>query len=97
MAIQVVCRSCESTYNLKEEYAGRKVRCPKCQGVLEVPEAESRDEAYPSDDGLHPAFERDTRIDAMPLKKLSPLAEYRAKGWSIGGYVKMLKPFGRLN
>ena len=31
------CPSCGTTLNASDQYAGRKVRCPKCQGVLTVP------------------------------------------------------------
>ena len=31
------CPSCANELNVSDQYAGRKVRCPKCQGVLAVP------------------------------------------------------------
>ncbi len=58
MPIDVTCAACESSFSLKDELAGRKVRCSKCQAVIEVPDA---DEDLPEFDtpGLHPAFHRD--------------------------------------
>ena len=33
------CPSCGKTLNVGDQYAGKKVRCPACQGVLVVPQA----------------------------------------------------------
>ncbi|WP_165229252.1 hypothetical protein [Aquisphaera insulae] len=62
MPISLVCSTCGRSYQLKEEYAGRKVRCPGCQEVQLVPAvtpAEGFEESWETDDGLHPAFNRD--------------------------------------
>ncbi len=37
MTIQVTCDSCFMNYQLKDELAGRKVRCKQCQEIIEVP------------------------------------------------------------
>jgi Zn-dependent protease with chaperone function len=39
MPIHFTCTSCGTEYDLKEEYAGKKVRCKTCQATLVVPEA----------------------------------------------------------
>ena len=31
------CTACPATFSLKEEYAGRKIKCPKCDTALRVP------------------------------------------------------------
>ncbi len=36
MSIQVICE-CGKSYKLKDETAGKKVRCPNCQAVIRVP------------------------------------------------------------
>ena len=38
MAITLTCTGCGKSYQLKNEMAGRKVRCPGCQSVQVVPE-----------------------------------------------------------
>jgi hypothetical protein len=43
MAIAVSCPACEHEVRVKDELAGRKIRCPKCQGAVSVPSpAETR-------------------------------------------------------
>jgi len=37
MPVHIICDQCRATLALKEEYAGRQVRCPKCQHVLTAP------------------------------------------------------------
>jgi LSD1 subclass zinc finger protein len=59
MPIQVVCDTCRSPYTLKDEFAGKKVRCKECQTIIVVPDAVPG-RARPSvDRGYHPAFDRD--------------------------------------
>ena len=38
--IVVTCGKCQSRIKAKPEYAGRKVKCPKCQGPVAIPQAE---------------------------------------------------------
>lgn len=44
MAISVECAACGQTYRLKDEMAGRKIRCKACQTPIEVPLAETEEE-----------------------------------------------------
>ncbi len=37
MMIPVTCPSCQKTLRVREDYAGKKVKCPVCLGVMEVP------------------------------------------------------------
>ena len=37
MAIELTCPACGQTLKLKEEAAGKRGRCPKCQAVITVP------------------------------------------------------------
>ncbi|MEY3176226.1 MAG: hypothetical protein RLZZ436_4140 [Planctomycetota bacterium] len=48
MAIEAICQGCEKQYRLKDEYAGKKIRCPDCRGLIEVP-ADSDDAGFDSD------------------------------------------------
>lgn len=61
MPINVDCSTCGASFNLKDEFAGRKVRCPHCQTVLQVDELDGDEvEITPRAwDDLHPAFQRD--------------------------------------
>ena len=38
MPIEISCDQCQSHYHLKDEHAGKKVRCKKCSEVFGVPE-----------------------------------------------------------
>lgn len=49
MPIQVVC-DCGKKLTVKDELAGRRVRCPGCQEAICVPRAESRDDDWELDD-----------------------------------------------
>ncbi len=40
MPIDATCPTCGRELYLKDELAGRQIRCPQCQGVLSVPEPE---------------------------------------------------------
>lgn len=53
MALTVACE-CGNTYELKDEYAGRLVRCPKCQTVSRADRA-----AYSPNSQADPVFDRD--------------------------------------
>jgi hypothetical protein len=68
MPITLECGGCGQSYQLKDEMAGKKVRCPGCQTVQVVPEADGHalsgydqglKEADASSNGLAHAFNRD--------------------------------------
>src|SRR5215471_4283904 len=40
MSISVTCPNCETTLRVKDEAAGKKVRCKECQKVISVPAAD---------------------------------------------------------
>lgn len=76
MPISVTCPACGASYRLKDGQAGRKVRCPKCQGTISVPALGGADEidldlldtphrdsgATSTREQLHPALRGDTFI-----------------------------------
>ncbi|QDU95043.1 TM2 domain-containing protein [Lignipirellula cremea] len=37
MPIEISCSSCDKRLRVKDDLAGKKVRCPQCKGVIEVP------------------------------------------------------------
>jgi hypothetical protein len=44
MSIAVVCRACDRSVNVKDDLAGRKIKCPGCGKVLAVPDEEVDEE-----------------------------------------------------
>ena len=65
MAVRVIC-SCGATHDLKDEFAGKLVKCPKCGRDLRVPGAAVA--AQPQSD---PAFDRDIFLLRQQLLKIS--------------------------
>jgi len=64
MAARVQC-GCGATYDLKDEYAGRTVKCPRCGAAIQVPAASSP--------AVQPAFERNVFL--LRQKHLALTAE----------------------
>ncbi len=65
MAISVECSACGQSYRLKDEMAGRKIRCKGCQTPIEVPLAESEEEwgeaSWPAKGSGHGGASRKTK------------------------------------
>lgn len=40
-SIAVECERCENTFMIRDDYAGKTIKCPKCGGAVEVPEVKS--------------------------------------------------------
>jgi hypothetical protein len=69
MSIYVAC-DCGKEFNVRDELAGRKVRCPSCQAVLEVPAADEDVAAGPPPrSGQRPAFRDDDEDEAPPRRR----------------------------
>jgi hypothetical protein len=76
MPISLTCSGCGKTFLLKDDMAGRKVRCPDCHTIQAVPETGGEETASPwesdADSGsLHPAFNRDRFLLRQKLMTLS--------------------------
>lgn len=78
MPVSVTCTQCGRTYALKDEFAGKKARCPDCQTVLAVPTqdvvyaaAEPVDEEAGENPALHPAFQRDKFLLRQKMMAIS--------------------------
>jgi predicted Zn finger-like uncharacterized protein len=56
MPIRIVCPSCSAALSVKDEFAGRAVKCPKCGGVI-PPSAQQPTGAAPPAAPPKPAFE----------------------------------------
>src|SRR4051812_29604873 len=60
MPIHVVCDGCRAEYQIKEEHAGRKVKCKTCATIIVVPQDNGEmAEDWRGDGDLEPAFRRD--------------------------------------
>lgn len=51
MSIEVICPSCDQVHKVKDEAAGKKLRCKGCQEVIPIPAASEPAEADPWDTG----------------------------------------------
>src|SRR5690242_387122 len=47
MPIEVVCPSCDKVHKVKDEAAGKKLRCKGCQTVISIPAATESADADP--------------------------------------------------
>ena len=47
MAIHITCDSCGAEFKAKDEYAGKRGRCPECKQSVMVPQLQSDDEEEP--------------------------------------------------
>jgi hypothetical protein len=65
LPITLKCTDCQNSFRLRDEMAGRKVRCPECEAVLVVAD-------WDEDAGeLHPALDRDRFLLRQKLITLS--------------------------
>jgi DNA-directed RNA polymerase subunit RPC12/RpoP len=76
MSITLKCTGCQNTFQMRDEMAGRKVRCPECEAVLVVPAAEAEELQFEADSSLgaerlHPALDRDRFLLRQKLMTLS--------------------------
>ena len=44
MAFIMKCPSCQSALRIKEEYAGKQLKCPRCTHVMSIPRAKPKEE-----------------------------------------------------
>src|SRR5262245_34755307 len=76
MPISLKCEGCKSTLRVPDTYAGKKVKCPKCQAAIVVPEAEEEVTAEVADD-RDDRDDRKDRIADAPARKRKPVARLR--------------------
>ena len=70
MSILVVCPGCSSKLNAPDTAAGKKVKCPKCQGAVPVPAPEATAfEVVEPKPAAPPESERPTRAASRPTAK----------------------------
>lgn len=66
MAISVTCAECDYAFKVKDEHAGKKIRCPQCKEAVVVPGAKSTAVAAGAPRG---------KAAAPPLKKKARIEE----------------------
>lgn len=77
MPITLTCSGCGQSFHLRDEMAGRKVRCPECQAVQVVPEPVAEEVTFSLDTendhagGLHPAFNRERFLFRQKVMTIS--------------------------
>ena len=69
MAIKVTC-TCGKKLTVKDEFAGRQVKCPACQTMLKLPKAKVQEESLDDEYGLDESAEDDfdDEHEAVPAK-----------------------------
>ena len=88
MPIPLACDSCGATLNVGDEFAGRKVKCPKCKGILAVPAEAPRSATRKADadqDDDRPARKRRRDNDDRPRRKRKGANKGLVIGLSVGG------------
>ena len=73
MPIDVTCAACQAEFQVKDEFAGRKVRCSQCKSVIELPEADVEVDVI-DESSYDPVFQRDKFL--LHQKHLSINTQY---------------------
>lgn len=78
MAISVTCPKCSAKLNVKDELAGKRGKCPKCEGPIQIPGGEAKQSAGAA---RTPAAATTTRLNEVSPKVAVPTSveERRAK------------------
>lgn len=78
MAITFTCSECDSDVKVKDEFAGRKIKCPRCKAVVSVPADEDEDmeeevavtsAKKPARKSAPPPDDEDEELEEKPTKK----------------------------
>ena len=72
MPIAVVCPGCKARFSVSDKFAGKKGPCPKCKGVIQVPEIKAEEVQIHAPEVFASAG-KDTK--GRPLSKPIPRAE----------------------
>ena len=63
MSIQVTCTSCKSQFNAPENAAGKRTKCPKCGGIIEI-QALFADEIFEAEEApMTPFSDEDLELE----------------------------------
>ena len=77
MPIQVTCPSCRSMFNAPDNAAGKRAKCPKCGGAIDIPTSAAEEEVYDAEVADEPQPERsiydDEEFEVEPPVELPKL------------------------
>lgn len=95
MSIPVTCAKCNSSFKVKNDFAGRRGKCPKCQEVLLVPSVTTSLQAEPTAAGIE-ASSTDRVADEAAgrpssTRCLDPVAVQREVFAAFRGPIKPVK------
>jgi hypothetical protein len=95
MPIEVKCPGCNVGFRVKDEHAGKKMKCPRCAKIVSIPEKAADDEVIEEVDVVEeeaeeaPAqlFDFDESADPGPQKKRAVQEPARPRGKTWGKYM----------
>lgn len=68
MPIQITCPSCKSRFNAPDAAAGKRTKCPKCSGVIEIPVPAPKEEIFDAEEEFRSPFtDEDFEKETPPL------------------------------
>ncbi len=79
MAIHVQCSQCDAEHHVNDRFAGRQVRCPQCEALVDVPEREPEMEPVADDGVVGDADDMNSLGDPTPANDLSAQEELADK------------------
>ena len=72
--ISVSCSRCDASFRVKDEYAGRQAKCPKCTEVIAIPDKEDVDELP----GIAPLPDETPSASSLAAEKVSKAIDQTA-------------------
>ncbi len=72
MAISISCPQCGTALNVKEEFAGKRGKCPRCQGAIAIPHSPSAAAEPPPERAGSAAVARHAGLAASPATAERP-------------------------
>lgn len=74
MPIEITCTGCERRLRVPDKVAGKRIKCPKCETVLHVPEASGEEASAGAEDVVEqePAAKKPEPIAEKPEPKPAP-------------------------
>lgn len=86
MSIDVICPTCDQVHKVKNESAGKKLRCKGCQAVIPIPATSEAEEADPWDTGdIEEPAPRQAPRPAPRQRKAQAAKPARARARSTDG------------
>lgn len=67
MPLHAVCPHCQKAVNIKDEYAGKMVRCPGCQSVFQGPSAADEPTVAPPPEPQQQFFQEPSAVNDLPV------------------------------